>query len=412
MVVPASTPSGLSYSTASEGCSALESPASMAAPSAAPSPADSIDTVELIADSVFTGQSPRLFDTVVNTSAMNHIHVSGISPMKLLQPVGPHHLPIAISRHSQEVQLRWEISQAEQTHGADSEEVLNLLENLYWFYADQGRLKSEEETAKKMLKIARTTYGKSSRQSARFLGWLGATLSRQGRQSQAEKMLNEALGIANQEDGPDSLLSVNITSALAYLYLEIRRFQDVVPLCRHALKIRKSRGMCCVYDLVILGSVLGGMGQLAEAESLQLEAFQLLGRPTSTDLYRWYMKMGCIHYLADMYIDQNRFREAENYLHAGMQDAEPILGTEHPVMLGAMETLANSYKRQDRYYEAERLYLKVEQGRMRVFGENHSYTLRARALRASVRENEHRIYEGHDLGARLLLPHNGMQISL
>ena len=75
--------------------------------------------------------------------------------------------------------------------------------------------------------------------------------------------------------------------------------------------------------------------------------------------------------LANLYLHQGRYDEAEPLLHRSLAIREKVLGENHPRVATSLNTLAELYRNQGRYDQAEPLYHRSLAIREKALGENH-----------------------------------------
>ncbi|KAL2124934.1 hypothetical protein VTJ04DRAFT_1299 [Mycothermus thermophilus] len=81
-----------------------------------------------------------------------------------------------------------------------------------------------------------------------------------------------------------------------------------------------------------------------------------------------------MHNLASTYIQQGRFKEAEELEVQVLEAQKEVLGHNHPDTLTTMHYLAYTWKHLGRHSEAIALMEECIQGRRRVLGEDHPHT--------------------------------------
>jgi serine/threonine protein kinase/Flp pilus assembly protein TadD len=140
------------------------------------------------------------------------------------------------------------------------------------------------------------------------------------------------------------------------------------------------------------------MGQYREAESLYMEAFKRNGRldakgnPVPHDKYPF----GCCN-LAGVYINQGRYKEAEQLLKKALAGAK-YWGPDDHWRLHYSSYLAIAYTKQGRYKEAEQLYDKILEKMCRVVGEDYHQTVQIKGDFAELR-----LLQGHYEQAKEML---------
>ena len=86
-------------------------------------------------------------------------------------------------------------------------------------------------------------------------------------------------------------------------------------------------------------------------------------------------KLAVMAALVSRYIDQGRWKEAEELQMQVMETSSRALGEEHPGTLTHMANLASTYTHQGRWKEVEELQMQVIETSSRVLGEEHPHTL-------------------------------------
>lgn len=114
----------------------------------------------------------------------------------------------------------------------------------------------------------------------------------------------------------------------------------------------------------------------------------------STDL-QWFSALA---WLASVYQNQGRWKEAEELGLQVVEASKRVLGNEHPDTLTAMANLASTFWNQGRWKETEELELQVVEARVRVLGNEHPSTLAAMANLASMYKKQEQQKEAELLG--------------
>ena len=100
--------------------------------------------------------------------------------------------------------------------------------------------------------------------------------------------------------------------------------------------------------------------------------------------------------LASLYINQQRWKEAEELFGQEIQIRMRVLGWKHPATLATIASFALIYSNQGKLKEAEKLFIHVMTTRMSVLGKQHSDTLNSMAGFASIYSNQGKLKEAEE----------------
>jgi Tetratricopeptide repeat/Heterokaryon incompatibility protein (HET) len=106
--------------------------------------------------------------------------------------------------------------------------------------------------------------------------------------------------------------------------------------------------------------------------------------------------------MASLYINQGRWKEAEDLDAQVVETRKRVLGAEHPDTLTSIANLASTLWSQGRWKEAEDLDVQVMEARKRVLGAEHPSTLTSVANLASMYRNQGRWKEAKDLDMQVM----------
>ena len=85
-----------------------------------------------------------------------------------------------------------------------------------------------------------------------------------------------------------------------------------------------------------------------------------------------------VYTLGDLYLKQDKLKEAEEMYLRALTDKEKIYDVEHPSTLNIVHSLGNLYCDQDKMKEAEKMYLPALTGYEKTQGPDHKSTLSTR----------------------------------
>jgi CHAT domain-containing protein len=194
----------------------------------------------------------------------------------------------------------------------------------------------------------------------------------QGRYSEAEPLLKQALAVRKRalgETHPDVATSLN---SLALLYHSQGRYSEAEPLYKQALALKiRALGEAhpdVATSLNNLAGLYDSQGRYSEAEPLFKQALELRKRAlgeTHPDVAT------SLNNLAGLYRNQGRYSEAEPLFKQALAVSKRILGKTHPAVATSLNNLAELYRNQGRYSEAEPLFKQALAVRKRSLGETH-----------------------------------------
>ncbi|ESU10201.1 hypothetical protein FGSG_12516 [Fusarium graminearum PH-1] len=135
-------------------------------------------------------------------------------------------------------------------------------------------------------------------------------------------------------------------------------------------------------------------GRWKEAEELEVGVIEMRKRVLGEEHPDTLISMGN---LASIFRNQGRWKEAEELQVGVMEIMKRVLGEEHPDTLISMNNLALTFLDQGRWKEAEELEVGVIEIKKRVLGEEHHSTLISMGNLASIFRNQGRWKEAEEL---------------
>ncbi|KAJ4211317.1 hypothetical protein NW759_012519 [Fusarium solani] len=236
-------------------------------------------------------------------------------------------------KQTDEERLREELSRAETMFGTSHSTTLDILFELGDVLMIQGRYKSAEEMARRLVEGRRSVSGNNGIETLDALELLGRVLSRQGFYAQAEKLHRrtfESRKVMLGDEHPDTLIS-----------------------------------------MANLASTYVNQGRWKEAEELQVGVIETAKRVLGKEHPDTLTSMAN---LASTYWNQGRWKEAEELQVGVMETTRRVLGKEHPDTLMTMNNLAITWKDQGRIRDALALMRSCVVLRQRVLGTDHPKT--------------------------------------
>jgi tetratricopeptide (TPR) repeat protein len=208
----------------------------------------------------------------------------------------------------------------------------------------------------------------------RLLEHAGCYLRERGQYSQAEALLERALALCEQVQGPGHLDTAALLSSLQWLYHLQGRYDQAEPLMRQALKIReKALGpqhpttADAYNDLAFL---LVAQGKYEQAESLYQRALLIMEQVFGPK-HRETAEL--LNNLGELYQAQRKYEHAESLYQRAILIMEQASGPEHPNVAISLTCLAYLYMEQGKYQQAESLHQRALTIFTQTVGPNHPY---------------------------------------
>ena len=164
-------------------------------------------------------------------------------------------------------------------------------------------------------------------------------------------------------------------------------------------QIEETNGMDHLYYIPSIINVARShmkLGEWMQAQLLQEEALKSAG---VTDI--WAVEL-IKHDLASTFLNQGRFKEAEELFAQIVETLKGVIGQEHPDTLTSMASLASTYRTKGRWNEAEELFVQVMETFKRVLGQEHPSALTSMAHLASTYRDQGRWKETEGLEVQVM----------
>jgi serine/threonine protein kinase len=211
--------------------------------------------------------------------------------------------------------------------------TLGAEQRLGWELFREGRNTDAEKLLRPTLEESRRLLGPTNPTTLGAMGSLGVTLNQEGRYPEAEKLEREAMGIEVRTYGPEHPFTVQAMDNLAHVLRNEGQFAEAEKLYRHTLEIHR----------------------------------RLLGPEHLITLLS-------LHNLGGVVLDEGRPAEAEKLYREATDIARRVLGPEHPDTALYMNDLANTLSDEGHYQEAEKLNREALEIRRRIFGPDQPVT--------------------------------------
>ncbi|WP_414654191.1 CHAT domain-containing tetratricopeptide repeat protein [Hyalangium sp.] len=276
------------------------------------------------------------------------------------------------------------LSIREVAFGKNHPEIASSLHGLALLYMEQGLYGRAEPLFQRALTIREAALGERHPDVAQSLNYLAVLYKSQGLYGRAEPLFQRALAI---DEAPLSKNYPGVSdplSLLASLYSNQGMHGRAEPLHQRALAIREAalgkhhpELAEALNDLALLYADQGLYGR---AEPLHLRALAILeaahGKNPSEVAYPLHGKNHSevaytLHSLADIYMMQGRYGQAESRHQRALAIREAALGKAHSHVASSLRRLGGLYAAQGFYRRAEPLHQRALAIWEAAFGENH-----------------------------------------
>jgi tetratricopeptide (TPR) repeat protein len=254
----------------------------------------------------------------------------------------------------------------------EDEDLRWLFVGLGRFYDGQGAYTKAEPWKLKCLEACRKRFGEVHQYVATSLSNLAEVYQSQGRYKEAEPLHLQALEIYKKCWGMEHLNVAGSLNNLGAFYVAQGYYELAKPLTSLALEMRQR---LCAEDLLVaestnnLAVICQFQGRYKEAEQHFLQVQDLYKKSLGDDQHPEVATL--FHNLASMYLNQERYAEAEPLLEKALKLRTNLFGEEHLSVAESLSSLAGMYLVNGRYAEAESLYLQVRDLNKKFLNEEH-----------------------------------------
>ncbi|OIW27887.1 hypothetical protein CONLIGDRAFT_705860 [Coniochaeta ligniaria NRRL 30616] len=299
------------------------------------------------------------------------------------------HSPLAVpsSLEPNDVRLRRQLSNLEQSFGEGSEPTLGTLLELCNFLLVHGRYSSAETTARKQLAACRSLYGDGHERTGMTLSMLGQVLMLQGHYEDALGVYQKAGVILKQTSGPKSEPYLRNRIEEGVLFRCLTRDEEALEILRRAeataQQVFGRTHDVATYAQLRLILPLVELGQFLEVEerAKELKLFYSTVTPTSQSrriIWDVNHSLGCV------LLRTGRLKEAEEIFKSIWRDAVEISGPEHPASLSYLHNIAETLMLCGRFEEAFGKTDTCISSRISVLGLNHPDTQASMRLKDRI----------------------------
>lgn len=268
-----------------------------------------------------------------------------------------------------EAELIRSVDLRERTYTADSPQRLPGYSALSSFYRNVGRLRDAERTLLQIIDAtaanrttSETLFGNSAGIIAAQVA-LADLYTEQGRFGDAEIVLTNALRARNNQPplqvnqlvallapgaaGVGRVIEQGITIATARLWLRQGAHEQAAQLILDAHDVTQPVTRTGIPYVMALGEIRAAQGRWSDAVALYQRALDARGGAGAT-MQRW----SIAERLAEAELGLGEFVTAQNRFQALIDEASPLLGDRHPLVVSALSGVATAMLRQRRGVEA------------------------------------------------------------
>jgi tetratricopeptide (TPR) repeat protein len=263
---------------------------------------------------------------------------------------------------------------------------------------EQINYRAAERLLQQALTITQEQLGINHLATATSLNNLAGLYRAQGRYTEAEPLLQQALTIRTEQLGINHPSTASSLNNLALLYKSQGRYTDAEPLYQQALTITQEQ---LGINHPSTASSLNNLALLYWAQGRYTEVERLLQQ--SLEIYQKQLGINhpdtasSLNNLAGLYESQGRYGEAEPLLQQALKIHQEQLGINHPDTAQSLNALAGLYESQGRYGEAEPLFQQALKIHQEQLGINHPDTAQSLNALAELYQAQGRYTEAEPL---------------
>jgi eukaryotic-like serine/threonine-protein kinase len=269
--------------------------------------------------------------------------------------------------------LQSALDQRRSLFGPDSPEVADSLVDLALLRDAQGKYNEAETLARQGLEIAKRKLPPNHPALGRDTSTLGRILEDRGNYAQAIQVLEEAVRLQSQPDGPTSDLAETMTE-LANSHYYAGNYKTSDSLNRKVLEMDRqlygNRHPHVADDLINLGAIQLDLGHFKEAEEYDRQALDIIRSFYGEDNPE---TASALTILGRALVTQGRDDEAAGMLQQALTIQEHAYGKVHPRIASVLNELGKIAQRQKKYQEAEHDFRRMAAIYRSVYAGKHYY---------------------------------------
>jgi len=218
---------------------------------------------------------------------------------------------------------------------------MNSLAVVYWY---QRRLAEAEILFSEVWEMRRRTLGEDHPDTLSALYGLGWSYIRQARHAEAERLFERLFNTCLEKLGEEHYFTQEIMNGIVRVYPDVNRSEEAESVGRRCLELRRrtlgDEHPETLEAMGLLARVYSKQGRYDEAEPLYTTILETQQRFKMQDEKVLRQLVG----LADLYVEQARYGEAESLLLQQFQSRRTQFGPEHPHTIESLRELVNLYE--------------------------------------------------------------------
>ena len=276
--------------------------------------------------------------------------------------------------------------------GSDHRDIAMSLDTVASILRKMGRFGESEQYFMQALQIIRTHRQQQPHDYAAALQNLAGLYRETGRYRESEQLYQDAIATLKQMEPKDDEAVLSISGNLAMLYQDQARYAEAEPILKAeyewALKQAEPDKMAVLMHLSMdtkrlyladRMSALAGlylkMRRIQDAMELTAAALEIKRQLLKDNDPRMMREM---NNLGMIYRDNGREKEAEPLLRQAVAAARQVYGNQHPELAIYLDNLALLYQRREHYQQAEQLQREAVFISQQTLGSTHPNTLMQR----------------------------------
>lgn len=267
----------------------------------------------------------------------------------------------------------------------------------------QGRYQEAEEFFQKGRQLYEQIVGNEHPEFGVATGALAMNYERLGRYQEAERLFQQAQACLEKAYGKEHPRTAQNLHNMSILYYVLNRDDEGLDCIQQALAIREKllgeEHNLTATSLLLVGAFYREQGKDAEVEEICKKSLAISQKGDGPKHYSASM-MGN---LADVYIKQNKYGEAEQLTLEAVAIQERELGVDHPEIASLFGTLALIYEHYGLHKKAEQYVRQALAIDEKALGTGHPTLARDLANVAAVYISQKRLEEAEHLLKRALI---------
>ncbi|KAF5521162.1 Nephrocystin-3 [Colletotrichum aenigma] len=232
----------------------------------------------------------------------------------------------------------------------------------------------------------------------------------QGRITEAESMLEQALRCLDKRSRPDHILSISrVFHMFGDLYFDQGRLNDAKAMYERALQRRKKAlGLHhkeTIATINGLGLCYNSQGQMGDAQAMLEQAVQSSEKALGPDHRD---TLTAVHNLGIVYAQRGQLEDANMMYKRAFEGREKVLGPYHPQTLWAVSSISSIYLERGQLEDAKIMCERALQGLEKALGPGHPKILSTIYYLAEILKDQSQLKDAKLMCERILREYDTM----